>query len=74
MSSPRDDRSSFVHGTREVPDVSVESYHLKIRDEEGFVGGRASGRVVRAIFDEIRAKARGVGEDPFGSASSTDLK
>lgn len=74
MASPRDDRSSFVHGARGLPDVSVESYNLEIRDEEGFIGDRASGRAFRAIFDEIRAKAREVGEDPFGNASSADLK
>lgn len=74
MSSPRDDRSSFVHGARELPDVTVESYNLEIRDEEGFIGDRASGRAFRAIFDEIRAKAREVGDDPFGDATSGALK
>ena len=74
MSSPRADQSSFVHGARELPDVSIESYNLEIRDEEGFVGDRASGRAFRAIFDEIRAKSREVGEDPFGDASSAALK
>lgn len=68
------DRSGFAHGALTLPDVSITSYNLELRDEEGFVGDRASGRAFRAILDELRAKVGEVADDPFGETPSRDLK
>jgi hypothetical protein len=74
VSSPGLDHSAFKHGVRELPDVSIDSYNLENRDEEGFVGDRASGRAFRAIFDELRAKVAKVSDDPFGDTPTEEIK
>ncbi|MBM3546193.1 MAG: ROK family protein [Alphaproteobacteria bacterium] len=74
MSSPGHVYSSFKHGVKELPDVSIDAYNLENRDADGFVGDRASGRAFRAIFDELRSKVAKVGDDPFGDTPTEALK
>ena len=38
------------HGGRVLPAVTVDTYNEELRDEDGFVGDRASGRAFRAIL------------------------
>ena len=57
--------SVLAHGARVLPAVSVDTYNEELREEEGFVGDRASGRAFRAILDDWRDKLRAQGEDPF---------
>lgn len=73
MSTSRD-HSGFAHGSLTLPDVTITSYNLELRDDEGFVGDRASGRAFRAILDELRAKVGEVADDPFGGLPSRELK
>lgn len=55
------------HGARVLPAVTVDTYNEELRDEEGFVGDRASGRAFRAILDDWRERiASSLDEDPFG--------
>lgn len=54
------------HGGCVLPAVTVDAYNEELRDEEGFVGDRASGRVFRAILDDWRERLRAQGDDPFG--------
>jgi len=63
-----------MHGASELPDVTLDSYNIEIRDEDGFIGDRASGQAFRAIFDEIRAKVAKNDHDPFGDTPSAQLK
>lgn len=72
--STSSDHSGFAHGSLTLPDVTITSYNLELRDEEGFVGDRASGRAFRAILDELRAKVGEVADDPFGSVPSREIK
>jgi predicted NBD/HSP70 family sugar kinase len=72
--STSNDHSGFAHGALTLPDVTITSYNLELRDDEGFVGDRASGRAFRAILDELRAKVGEVADDPFGAVPSRDLK
>ncbi len=72
--STSSDHSGFAHGALTLPDVTITSYNLELRDEEGFVGDRASGRAFRAILDELRAKVGEVADDPFGAIPSRELK
>jgi ROK family len=61
------------HGGRVLPAVTVDTYNEELRDAEGFVGDRASGRAFRAILDDCREKLRGQGEDPFGDTPTREI-
>lgn len=65
--------STFSHGAAQLPDVTVESYNIEMRDEDGFVGDRASGTAFRALLDDLRAKV-GEADDPFGEAATEEIK
>jgi predicted NBD/HSP70 family sugar kinase len=56
----------LAHGGRVLPAVTVDTYNEELRDKDGFVGDRASGRAFRAILEEWRDKLRAQGDDPFG--------
>ena len=73
MASPAREPSSFSHGAPHLPAVTVESYNLEIRDDEGFVGDCASARAFRALLDDLRDKLREK-DDPFGDAPSREIK
>lgn len=61
------------HGGRVLPAVTVDTYNEELRDEDGFVGDRASGRAFRAILDDWREKLRAQGEDPFGDTPTREI-
>jgi predicted NBD/HSP70 family sugar kinase len=61
------------HGGRVLPAVTVDTYNEELRDEDGFVGDRASGRAFRAILDDWRDKLKAQGEDPFGDAPTREI-
>ena len=61
------------HGGLVLPAVTVETYNEELRDDEGFVGDRASGRAFRAILDDWREKVKGQGEDPFGDTPTREI-
>jgi hypothetical protein len=63
-----------AHGADELPSVRVLSYNLRLKDEEGFVGDKASGRAFRALLDELRAQVSEVTGDPLGKKPTKDLK
>lgn len=62
-----------LHGMRNMPSVIVESYNLEVRDEEGFIGDRASQTAFRKLLDVWRKRKRKNGIDPMGNARSADL-
>jgi predicted NBD/HSP70 family sugar kinase len=64
---------AMVHGSRELGSVVVETYNAELRDDEGFIGDRASNRAFRAIVDEWRERLRQVGEDPLGDVPTAEL-
>jgi len=57
--------SLLVHGSSTLPSVTVESYNVEVKDEDGFVGDRAR----KGAFIELLTKWRKViskgGDDPF---------
>jgi len=61
------------HGGRVLPAVTVDTYNEELRDEEGFVGDRASGRAFRAILDDWRERVGSQGEDPFGDTPTREI-
>ncbi|MFT3720123.1 ROK family protein [Pseudorhodoferax sp.] len=62
------------HGTPELPAVRIRGYNLEVRDEEGFVGDRASQTAFRALVEDWRRRYRSKGrQDPFGRRPSSRL-
>lgn len=62
-----------AHGAKQLPSVEVDSYNLEIRDEDGFVGDRASRGAFQAILDEWREPLRKLGADPLGDQPTDAL-
>ena len=62
-----------AHGATRLPAVEVDSYNVEIKDDEGFVGDRASKGAFRAIIENWRKPLRKAGNDPFGDEPSEDI-
>ena len=43
-----------AHGATRLPSVDVDSYNVELKDDEGFIGDRASKGAYRAIMDNWR--------------------
>jgi predicted NBD/HSP70 family sugar kinase len=61
------------HAELVLPSVTVDTYNEELRDEDGFVGDRASGRAFRAILDDWRERIAQDGEDPLGKKATQDI-
>src|SRR5205809_1119521 len=61
------------HGAKVLPSVEVDSYNLELKDDEGFLGDRASRQAFHAILENWRKPLRKLGSDPFGDTPSDDL-
>src|SRR4051794_35817 len=62
-----------VHGAARLPAVDVDSYNLELKDDDGFLGDRASRQAFHTILENWRKPLRRVGADPFGETPSDDL-
>jgi predicted NBD/HSP70 family sugar kinase len=58
------------HGATRLPSVDVDSFNIELKDEDGFLGDRASKGAFRKILDSWRKPLRKTGEDPFGDEPS----
>ncbi len=65
--------ASGPHGASELPSVTVDLYNLELRDQEGFIGDRASKRAFIDIVDDWREKLRRAGADPLGDVESREI-
>jgi hypothetical protein len=63
----------LAHGASRLPSVDVLSYNVELKDDEGFVGDRASKGAFRQFIETWRKPLRDVGEDPFGDVPSSKL-
>jgi hypothetical protein len=61
------------HGATQLPAVDVDSYNIELKDDEGFLGDRASRKAFHAILENWRKPLRKLGADPFGDTPSDDL-
>jgi hypothetical protein len=61
------------HGAARLPSVDLDSFNLELKDDEGFLGDRASKGAFREIFDRWRKPLRKSGEDPFGDVPSEKI-
>jgi predicted NBD/HSP70 family sugar kinase len=62
-----------THGASRLPMVDVDSYNVELKDDEGFLGDRASKGAFRAIIENWRKPLRKAGKDPFGDEASEDI-
>jgi predicted NBD/HSP70 family sugar kinase len=58
------------HGATRLPSVVVDSYNIELKDEDGFLGDRASKGAFRRILDSLRKPLKKNGEDPLGNKST----
>ena len=58
------------HGASRLPSVDVDSFNVELKDDEGFLGDRASKGAFRKILDAQRKPLKKNGDDPLGSKSA----
>ena len=61
------------HGAKVLPSVEVDNYNLELKDDEGFLGDRASRRAFHHILENWRKPLRKASADPFGDIPSDEL-
>ena len=66
-------RKGYSRAIVELPLVRVDSYNLEIRDEQGFVGDRATNRAFFDMIEELRVSLRETGDDPLGRKTTAKL-
>ncbi len=63
------------HGPTRLASVHIDTYNAELRDQDGFIGDRASGRASRAILDDWRENVRdNEKDDPLGTVPSDAIK
>jgi hypothetical protein len=55
----------LTHGATRLPAVEVASYNVELKDDEGFIGDRASKGAFRQFIDNWLKPMQELGEDPF---------
>jgi predicted NBD/HSP70 family sugar kinase len=58
------------HGATRLPSVDVDSFNIELKDDEGFLGDRASKGAFRKILDALRKPLKKNGEDPLGDKAA----
>lgn len=66
-------RAIAAHGAALLPSVTVDSYNVELKDDEGFIGDRASKAAFRDIIENWRRPLRKNGDDPFGDTPSEEI-
>src|SRR6201987_5048847 len=61
------------HGASRLPSVDVDSFNIELKDDDGFLGDRASKGAFRKILDGWRKPLKKSGEDPFGGEPSDKM-
>jgi predicted NBD/HSP70 family sugar kinase len=62
-----------THGASRLPSVEVDSYNVELKDDEGFLGDRASRGAFREFLENWRKPLRKAGHDPFGDEASDEI-
>src|ERR1700748_159864 len=61
------------HGAGRLPSVEVDSFNVELKDDDGFLGDRASKGAFRKILDDLRKPLKKNGEDPLGGKSAEKM-
>ena len=59
------------HGATRLPSVEVDSFNIELKDDDGFLGDRASKGAFRRILDGLRKLKDG--DDPLGKKITDDI-
>ncbi|CAA2142468.1 N-acetylmannosamine kinase [Hyphomicrobium sp. ghe19] len=73
MDKPSPSLELPTHGAATLPSVTVDSYNIEVRDDDGFVGDKASKGAFWEIVEKWRKALRKAGEDPFGKTATEEL-
>ncbi|HUZ33208.1 MAG TPA: hypothetical protein VMV19_14075 [Xanthobacteraceae bacterium] len=74
MAKESTDEVGLAHGARRLPAVEVVSYNVELKDDEGFVGDRASKGAFQEFIENWRRPLRDMGEDHSGMFPATNLQ
>ena len=61
------------HGASRLPSVEIDSFNVELKDDDGFLGDRASKGAFREILDGLRKPLKKSGDDPLGKKSTDDI-
>jgi hypothetical protein len=61
------------HGAARLPSVDVDSFNVELKDDEGFIGDRASKGAFRKILETLRKPLKKNGDDPLGKKAAGDI-
>ena len=61
------------HGATRLPSVEVDSFNIELKDDDGFLGDRASKGAFRKILDTLRKPLKKNGDDPLGKKSADEI-
>src|ERR1700709_2701477 len=61
------------HGATRLPSVDIDSFNIELKDDEGFIGDRASKGAFRKILEVVRKPLKKNGGDPLGKKAAGDI-
>ena len=61
------------HGASRLPSVEVDSFNIELKDDDGFLGDRASKSAFREILEGLRKPLKKNGDDPLGKKSTSEI-
>jgi predicted NBD/HSP70 family sugar kinase len=61
------------HGAARLPSVEVDNFNIELKDDDGFLGDRASKGAFRKILDTLRKPLKKNGDDPLGDKSAEQI-
>ena len=61
------------HGATRLPSVDVDSFNIELKDEDGFLGDRASKGAFRNILETLRKPLKKGGDDPLGKKAAENI-
>src|SRR3954449_1986213 len=61
------------HGATRLPSVEVDSFNVELKDDEGFLGDRASKGAFREILDGLRKPLKKNGDDLLGKKATDEI-
>jgi predicted NBD/HSP70 family sugar kinase len=61
------------HGATRLPSVEVDSFNIELKDDDGFLGDRASKGAFQRILDGLRKPLQKNGDDPLGKKATVEI-
>ncbi|WP_322515107.1 ROK family protein [Rhodopseudomonas palustris] len=62
-----------AHGAARLPSVDVDTYNIELKDDDGFLGDRASKGAFQRMLDASRKPLRKNGDDPLGKKPTEEI-